>query len=935
MRRSAWSESPNESVSASSTGVSQQDLSAKLSLAELKSTGLSRSRFRQISPTSDQQALSNRLIKNAEPNFTEPSLAEPNLAEFHSTILPLLETHCIYCHDADTAGGNVEIDSLDPNLISGSDTDWWAEVFSVVTKGEMPPPDESDLEEDERQQLVDWLSDELHTASVVRRFSGDRSAFRRMTRYEYNYALQDLLGLPWDFAKDLPPESHSEQGFQNSSDLLNLSVSQFETYQRIARQALRRATVTGPQPPTRYWGIAMSDAADREWAKQDEEIRKLQEELNDNPDKLSEALADLKQKHAKVPRNAYYKEFGSGRVAEARWAYHRARYAFAPSDTPTAMPDDFDCVAVLPNGRGPTLITELGNQLPTEGTMHVTVRASRTDTRADQRQADQSSDRVPSLQLYFGWRASNEGRALLRVSDRDTLITASANGPQIVSWDVPLGEIYPRNSVRETSPMGQTPSPSEYIRFVNSSLSPTKIQIDYVQVAAPVYEQWPPESHQRIFGVADDDATEIVRAEKIIESFMPKAWRRPVESSEVDRKLELFQAMRPHCESFEDAIVETLATVLSSPQFLFIAASPAQTLTDQSTARKKPTTEDTKKSFETDADCYKLANRLSLFLWCSIPDQELLSLARAGDLSKPEVLRSQVDRMLNDPRSERFVEHFVDQWLNLELLEFQNFKQNVRGFDPLLKQAMQHEPVALFQHILRENSSVLDFIHCDYVIVNERLAWHYGIPGVRGNHFRLVHLSDEARRGGLLTQAGMLAMNSDYPDSHPLKRAIWLLESLLDDPPPPPPPAVPQIDLANPEIAKMTLKERIEDHRNHAACMSCHVKIDPWGIAFENYDALGKWREDIKGRPVDASSELFNHQTLDGMNGLKRFLLDQRQDQFAQAMVSKLATYALGRPLTFGDRAQIDSVAAAVRNNGDGLRTAIEKIVLSDVFLSD
>ena len=290
--------------------------------------------------------------------------------------------------------------------------------------------------------------------------------------------------------------------------------------------------------------------------------------------------------------------------------------------------------------------------------------------------------------------------------------------------------------------------------------------------------------------------------------------------------------------------------------------------------------------------------------------------------------------MLDDPRSERFAKHFVHQWLDMQLLEFLNFKQHVPGFDPLLKEAMQHEPVALFGHMLREDASVLDFIHCDYAMVNERLSRHYGLAGVYGNHFRRVSLSDEFHRGGLLTQAGLLAMNSDWPDSHPLKRAIWLLESILGDPPPPPPPAVPQIDLADPEIAKMTLKERIEDHRNHAACMSCHIKIDPWGIAFENYDALGQWRDEIQGKPVDATSELYNHQTLDGMDGLKRFLLQNRQDQLVRAIVSKLATYALGRPLAFTDRAEIDAITARVRQRGDGLRTAVEAIIQSDLFRS-
>jgi hypothetical protein len=240
----------------------------------------------------------------------------------------------------------------------------------------------------------------------------------------------------------------------------------------------------------------------------------------------------------------------------------------------------------------------------------------------------------------------------------------------------------------------------------------------------------------------------------------------------------------------------------------------------------------------------------------------------------------------------------------------------------------------LFHEILQNDESVLNFIHADYTMANERLALHYGLPGIYGNHFRRVKLDLNHRRGGLLTQAGLLAMNSDGTDSHPLKRGIWLLESLLNDPPPPPPPAVPEIDLADPEIAKLTLKERIEDHRNHAACMSCHAKIDPWGIAFENYDAVGRWRDQIKGKPVDATSLLFNNQKLNGMDGLKRFLLENRQDQFVRAMVHKMTTYALGRPLTFADHSRVDGITADVRKRGDGLATMILLVATSELFQS-
>jgi hypothetical protein len=291
--------------------------------------------------------------------------------------------------------------------------------------------------------------------------------------------------------------------------------------------------------------------------------------------------------------------------------------------------------------------------------------------------------------------------------------------------------------------------------------------------------------------------------------------------------------------------------------------------------------------------------------------------------------------MLSDARSRRFSKHFVRQWLGMQLLDFLKVDRKVyTQFDSSLKEAMQEEPVAFFHEILQNNHCILDFVHADYTIANERLAKHYGLSDVYGNQFRRVNFEPQHRRGGLLTQAGLLSLNSDGTDSHPLKRGIWMLERLLNDPPPPPPPAVPEIDLADPEIAKLTLKQRIENHRDHAACRSCHSKIDPWGIAFENFDAVGSWRTQIQGKPVDASSLLFNGQKLDGMDGLKRFLLENRQDQVARAMVHKLTTYSLGRPLTFGDLSSVEQITADLRRQGDGLATLVRLVATSKLFLT-
>ena len=293
------------------------------------------------------------------------------------------------------------------------------------------------------------------------------------------------------------------------------------------------------------------------------------------------------------------------------------------------------------------------------------------------------------------------------------------------------------------------------------------------------------------------------------------------------------------------------------------------------------------------------------------------------------MLKVQIARMLKDPKAKRFSEHFVGQWLGLEGLD-----STTHVKDEVLREAMFEEPIAFFESVLSDNGSAMDFIHSDYAVVNERMASHYRISGVYGPHFRRVAIPVSANRGGVLTSAGVLAMNSDGTDSHPLKRGIWMLERILQDPPPPPPPNVPEVDLTDPRILEMTLKERIEDHRNKPACKSCHAKIDPWGIAFENYDALGAFRTNLKNGPVDAKAELFNKQELDGMTGLKRYLLLERQDQFARALVEKLTTYAIGRSLSFSDNADIDKIVVQFRKQGDRLGDLIHLIAQSDIFNS-
>jgi mono/diheme cytochrome c family protein len=811
------------------------------------------------------------------------AIPKANLSHFQKTIGPILNKKCLACHGPQKSEGRLRIDKLDPDLLTGPDIERWREIYNVLSKSEMPPEDEPDyaLADADRGNIVEWLGKEVNKASLVRRNNLEHSSFRRMTKYEYNYALQDLLGLPYALASRLPPETASKDGFKNSSELLQMSAMQFETYREIGLKALKRVTVRGERPKAVTYIISMQ-----------QEMEKV---ASGSKSKTFDKT-DKNYRNSRNRQHLFNQTTGQGiHFSGGTWAPQPAAVA---GQTPAVSP----IVLVLP--RSNELKLNLDRFLPDEGTMRVRIRAGRTTMQADE---------YASLRLIFSAHTSNNANFSQVISERDIAVTASADKPEDIHFDIPLSEIQ-RNPFRKL--LTKFPRRDEFLSIRNVSNAhhrnePLHVLIDYIEISAPHYDQWPPKAHTDIFIESKNKSDEKLYGREVLTGFMERVWRRPVTSQEVDQFMALFFKYRPDFETFEEAMLEVLATALATPEFLYLTQKlPAS-------RSKNPKT----------ISGMELASRLSFFLWSSVPDEELRKLAQQRTLKDPKVLTAQVKRMLADSRSRRFSQHFVQQWLGMDGL---NSVTHVN--DSSLKEAMQEEPIAFFDEVLKRNSSVMDFIHSDYAVVNERLAGHYGISGVYGPHFRKVPIELQTNRGGILTGAAILTMNSDGKDSHPLKRGIWLLKRILHDPPPPPPPNVPEVDLTDPNILKMTLKERIADHRNKSACISCHAKIDPWGIAFENYDALGAYRTQIKNKPVDATSELFNKQKLAGMDGLKRYLLTDRQDQFARAMVHKMTAYALGRPLSFTDHADIDNMTVQFRKRGDRLGDLVNLIVSSELF---
>ncbi len=814
-----------------------------------------------------------------EDRHSKPELQKiptADVAHFQKVIGPILNKSCVDCHGPENSEGQLRVDKLNPDLLSGPDVEHWRAIYSAVSNSEMPPDDSPDdaLTEADRGRIVDWLSDEMNKASFARRNEGERSSFRRMTKYEYNYALQDLLGLPFDLAKTLPPETASEDGFKNSSEMLQMSAMQFETYRQIGLKALKRATVRGERPEPVTYIISM-----------EEEFEKAESDSKGNRRNRSR-LHILHQK--------------TGDRVSFQGATPKPRPAAPTGQTPAVSP----AVLVLPNSN--ELKLNLDRFLPDTGVMRVRLRAGRSTMRANE---------YASLRLIFSAHTSNNANFSQVISERDVPVTAAASDPQFLHFDIPLGDIQ-RNPFRKRPT--NFPRRDEFLTIRNVSnasnrADPLHLYIDHIEISAPFYEQWPPQTHRNIFITSKNRHDEELYGREVLTRFLRRVWRRPATAKEVDLFMSLFAKYRPDFATFEDAMVEVLATALATPEFLYIT-------------QKAPIVAGDKAKGISD---FELASRLSIFLWSSIPDDELLKLAEQGKLQDPAVVDSQIMRMLADPRAQRFSKNFVQQWLGLDGLDSVTHVN-----DSALRAAMEQEPIAFFEELLQHNGSVMNFIHSDFAVVNQRLAAHYKIPDVYGPHFRKVPVSPEKNRGGLLTAAAMLTMNSDGKDSHPLKRGVWLLERILNAPPPPPPPNVPEVDLTDPEILKMSLKERIEDHRNKPACNSCHTKIDPWGIALENYDALGAYRTRIKNKPVDATSELFNRHELAGADGLKQYLLLDRQDQFARAMVHKMTAYALGRPISFSDHAAINSMTTEFRKRGDRLADLIRIVTSSELFRS-
>jgi mono/diheme cytochrome c family protein len=403
-------------------------------------------------------------------------------------------------------------------------------------------------------------------------------------------------------------------------------------------------------------------------------------------------------------------------------------------------------------------------------------------------------------------------------------------------------------------------------------------------------------------------------ARRILTNLAHHAFRRPVTSADVDPIYAFYQTARKTGD-FESGVEDALRAILVSPEFLFrIENDPSSAQTGQ--------------VFRvTDLE---LASRLSFFLWSSIPDDELLAAAEQGKLKDPAVLRHEVVRMLDDPRSDALVSNFAGQWLHLRNVETVKPDAGIFSFDEALRESMIQETTLLVGSIVKEDRSLLDLLDADYTFLNQRLAEHYGVPHIYGSQFRRVTVTDQNRRG-LLGQGSILTVTS-YPNrTSVVQRGKWVLENLLGTPPPPPPPDVPPFQAA-PNGKVLTMREAMQVHRANPTCAACHGRMDPIGFALENFDGVGKWRNEDAGKPIDNSGKLPDGTEFQGPAGLRQLMLTKYKDDFVRTGTEKLLTYALGRGVEYSDYATIRAIDREAARDNYRISALILAVVNSTPF---
>jgi hypothetical protein len=728
---------------------------------------------------------------------------------FETQVKPFLAENCYACHGNEKQKNGLNFEAIESAATSlVDDRDRWDEVVRKLRGREMPPEEEPQPPEHQRQAVAAWLERELDRLDRIAPPNPGRVTARRLNRTEYNNTVRELLGVDIRPADDFPQDD-SGYGFDNIADVLSLSPVLMEKYVSAADRVARRAMF--------------------------------------GPPVLKPTLTRLRSE--------------GRRVREAR------AFPGQYDVTGLSLPNAFHAIYRVPVDGEYLLRVALGGLRP-KGSEPITLslwvdeREILSAPHDPERAATFADDRQD-----FGGQTT-EFRVKLEAGDRRIAVAI----PHIFEglperYDGPNPSKRPIPPPREfTPPPGAPPERIALLRkrFDEAQAEVAKIPMNGVRVASVdiggpyAYTTGPSaESLEKIYTCGHlNGGHEPMCAARIMTDLARRAFRRPVALREVRKYVDLVHMAEAEESSFAEGLVVGIQALLVSPDFLFRIE------------RDRPGTGAASSHLITQ---HELATRLSYFLWASMPDDELRRAADRGTLRTAKGLEAQVRRMLRDPKSHALAEHFGGQWLQFRALEsITRDRERFPDFEDYLRISMRRETELFVEHIIREDRRILDFIDGRYSFLNERLARHYGIPNVSGPEFRRVDLTDSPR-GGVLTQGSVLTVSSYATRTSPVLRGKWILENLLDAPPPEPPPDVPNLDEAAIGSAA-SMREQLEAHRKNPTCASCHRRMDPLGFGLENFDAVGAWRTLDGKFPIDASGALPDGRTFDGPDELRSIL---------------------------------------------------------------
>lgn len=836
-----------------------------------------------------------------------------------------LADRCIDCHDDATKKGGFSIESLSPSITEGN-AKAWLKILEQTERQNMPPPEKKEQPSPE-ERLAAVLELEGKLVAHANAFPTGRPAvLRRLNRTEYKLTIRDLLHLnvnSFDPTREFP-EDNRVHGFASNGEKLVTSGFLLRQYVEAAEQIVERAVHFEPKPAPQHWDLLPPfDRMGRGFAygenvyyqkvlHQPPPYQSIVERMRGLPES---GYVPVDEMRAGVPAGGWYRI----RIqAEAKFRHAELDPKDPKLDLrPQKFPSMWDAADPI------RLALFTGTLEGMDPDNKEALNTAATSVQAGQRQLaiwDLPDDQPTWLECKV-WLDRGQFPRL-----------GFPNGPS--DSNNRLRNFFKANVDRLLNPEQRAQYEANKSNEQNlfTWFESPRIRVSKIEVDGPLHDVWPPESHRAIFG---EGAYRGDSARAVLEHFAAKAWRRPVEAGEIAPLLKLVRDAEHSGLSPEQAIQEGVKGILCSPEFLYREEKKAA------------------------LNEHELASRLSYFLWCSMPDEELRKLAASGELHNPAVLRQQALRLLNDPRSDAFVEEFLNGWLALRKLG--TMAPDVHKFavyyDDHLEPAMRMETRLFFRQLLNTNRPVERLLDSDFSIINKPLAKLYGmdptmvaqaqgkpveglqpgdlVPDADGHApslaFAQVKLPD-AHRGGLLGRASVLTLTANGVDTSPVIRGVWLLENILGATPDPPPPNVPTIE---PDIrGAKTIRDQLKKHQASATCRSCHHVIDPPGFALENFDAIGHWRghyvNDKTVVPVDASGQ-FGGMEFKDVTGFKAALVRHRE-QFARCLVEKLLIDALGRELEVTDRPAIRQIVDTAAKKDFPLRDLVVLCVESELF---